>query len=57
MTEKTVRIMKRITNTNTSIRNIRLKRSRTNKKCDEGRQAEAGQIGTREYEIKSKEEE
>jgi hypothetical protein len=57
MTEKTVRIMKRITNTNTSIRKIRLKRSRTNKKCDEGRQAEAGQIGTREYEIKSKEEE
>jgi len=48
MTEKTIRIMTKLRNKNTSIRNIRLKSSRTNKKCDNGRQAEAGEIGTRE---------
>jgi len=48
MTEKTIRIMARLRDKNTSIRNIRLKSSRTNKKCDEGRQAEAGEIGTTE---------
>lgn len=56
MTEKTVRIMKKLRNKNTSIMNTRFKRSRTNKKCDEGKQAEAGEIGTREYEMESKEE-
>lgn len=49
--------MKRLGNKNTSVRKIRLKRSRTNKKCDEGRQAETREIGTREYEMESKEDE
>jgi hypothetical protein len=40
--------MTRLRNKNTSISKIRLKSSRTNKKCNEGRQAEAGEIGTRE---------
>jgi hypothetical protein len=57
MTEKTIKIMKRLGNKNTSVRKIRLKRSRTNKKCDEGRQAETREIGTREYEMESKEDE
>jgi hypothetical protein len=33
--------MKRLRNKNTSIRKFRLRRSRNNKKCDEGRHAEA----------------
>jgi hypothetical protein len=56
MTEKAIRITKRLRNKNISIRKIRLKRSKTNKMCDEGRQAEAGEIDTREYEMESKEE-
>jgi len=57
MTEKTVRIMRRLRNKNTNIRKITFKRSTTNKKCDEGRQEEAGEISTKEYEMESIEEE
>ena len=57
MTEKTVRIMRRLRNKNTYIRKITFKRSTTNKKCDEGRQEEAGEISTKEYEMESIEEE
>ena len=35
MTEKMIRIMKSLRNKNTSVRQIRLKRQRTNRKSDE----------------------
>jgi hypothetical protein len=55
--DKTIRILKKLRNKTTIIRKIRLRRPRTNKKCDKGRQAEVGELGTRKSVMESKAEE